>query len=256
MRYMTLRSLAAAGALLALLLTAPQTQVAAAGAPDSTAFRGASRVGAIFGSSADRPNHHFCSGAVVASPTRDIVVTAAHCVIAPGTGRARGGLTFAPGYHDGTRPFGTWSVATVVADSDWTVHGSQNADVAFLILRPDSSGRRIQDAAGAEALAFNPVAGTPAVAVGYPSRTDRPVYCASRLRRFNAHQLEFDCPGLPGGTSGGPLLVGTAPDAHSRGAVVGVIGGYQEGGDTDDISYSSYFGASIAAVYRAAVARG
>jgi V8-like Glu-specific endopeptidase len=256
MRFMTLRSLATAGALLALLLTAPPTQVAAAGAPDSTAFGGASRVGAIFGSSATRPDHHFCTGAVVDSPTRDIVVTAAHCVIAPGTGRARGGLTFVPGYHDGRRPFGTWSVAVVVADTGWTDHGSQNADVAFLILRPDAAGRRIQDAAGAEALAFNPRPGTPAVAVGYPTRTDRPVHCASRLRRLNAHQLEFDCPGLPGGTSGGPFLVGTSTDARTRGAVAGVIGGYEEGGDTDDVSYSSYFGPSIAAVYRAAVARG
>jgi V8-like Glu-specific endopeptidase len=256
MQYVTPRSLATAGALLALLIAAPQTQVAVAGAPDSTAFRGAARVGAIFGSSAGRPNHHFCSGAVVESPTRDIVVTAAHCVIAPGTGRARDGLTFVPGYHDGSRPFGTWSVATVVADGAWAVHGSQNSDVAFLILRPDHSGRRIQDAAGAEALAFNPKAGTPAVAVGYPTRTDRPVYCGSRLRRLGTHQLEFDCPGLPGGTSGGPFLVGTTPDARTRGAVAGVIGGYQEGGDTDDVSYSSYFGPSIAAVYRAAVARG
>jgi V8-like Glu-specific endopeptidase len=256
MRYMTLRSLVAAAALLALLLTAPQAQLAAAGAPDSISFRGASRVGAIFASSADRPNHHFCSGAVVDSPTRDIVVTAAHCVISPGTGRARSGLTFVPGYHDRIRPFGTWSVATVVAARDWTVHGDQDSDVAFLILRPDRSGRRIQDAAGAETLAFNPVAGTRAVAVGYPSRRERPVYCASRLRRLGAHQLEFDCPGLPGGTSGGPFLVGTSPDARTRGAVVGVIGGYQAGGDTDDISYSPYFGPAIAAVYRAAVARG
>ncbi len=256
MRYMTLRSLAAAGAMLAVLLTAPQTQVSAAGATDSTAFGGASRVGAIFGSSAAHPDHHFCTGAVVDSPTRDIVVTAAHCVIAPGTGRARGGLTFVPGYHDRRRPFGTWSVATVVADSGWTARGNQNSDVAFLILRPDAAGRRIQDVAGAEALAFNPRPGTRAVAIGYPSRTDRPVHCSSRLRRFNAHQLEFDCPGLPGGTSGGPFLVGVAADARTRGAVAGVIGGYEGGGATANVSYSAYFGPSIAAVYRAAVARG
>ncbi|MEY9872873.1 V8-like Glu-specific endopeptidase [Streptacidiphilus sp. MAP12-33] len=253
---MTLRSLAAAGALLALLLTAPQSQVAAAGVPDSTAFGGDSPVGAVFGASADMPDHHFCSGAVVDSPTRDIVVTAAHCVMAPGTGRARGGLTFVPGYHDGARPYGTWSVATVVADSDWTVQGSEDSDVAFLILRPNASGRRIQDVAGAESLAFNPAPGSAAVAVGYPSRSDLPVFCSAHLRRFSAHQFEFDCPGLSGGTSGAPLLLGTSPGARGRGAVAGVIGGYEQGGDSTDVSYSSYFGPAAAAVYRAAVSRG
>ncbi|MEZ0065851.1 V8-like Glu-specific endopeptidase [Streptacidiphilus sp. MAP12-20] len=254
---MTLRSLTAVGVLLACILAAaPQDQVAAAGAPDSTAFGGASRIGAIFGASAGRPDHHFCSGAVVESPSRDIVVTAAHCVIGPGTGRARGGLTFVPGFHDGRRPFGTWSVATVVADAAWTTRGSADDDVAFLILRPDAAGHRIQDATGAEALSFNPVPGTRAVTVGYPSRTDRPVYCSSTLRSFGPHQLEFDCPGLPGGTSGGPMLTGVDAAAHGRGAVAGVIGGYEEGGDTDDVSYSSYFGPAIAAVYRAALAHG
>ncbi|WP_198035276.1 trypsin-like serine peptidase [Streptacidiphilus rugosus] len=254
---MTLRSLTALGALLACILAAtPQSRVAAAGAPESTPFGGASRIGAIFGASAGRPDHHFCSGAVVDSPSHDIVVTAAHCVIGPGTGRARGGLTFVPGYHDGLRPFGTWSVATVVAGAAWTTRGSTDDDVAFLILRPDAAGHRIQDATGAEALAFNPATGTRAVTVGYPSRTERPVFCASTLRAFRAHQLEFDCPGLPGGTSGGPMLAGVDAAARGRGAVVGVIGGYEGGGDTDDVSYTSYFGPAIAAVYRAALAHG
>jgi hypothetical protein len=254
MRFMTLRSMGLLGALIALMLVGPQDQDAGA-APDSTIFRGASRVGAIFGASAGRPDHHFCSGAVVESPTRDIVVTAAHCVIAPGSSHSRAGLTFVPGYHDGQRPYGTWSVATVVADTAWTRYGNPADDVAFLILRPDD-GHRIQDATGAEALAFNPRPGTRAVAVGYPSRTERPVYCASSLRSFSAHQIEFDCPGLPGGTSGGPMLTGLRAGARGRGAVAGVIGGYQEGGTTDDVSYSSYFGPTIAAVYRAALAHG
>jgi hypothetical protein len=257
---MTLRSLTAAvgaGVLLAVILVvAPGSRASATVTPQSTAFRGVSRVGAVFGASAGRPDHHFCSGAVVDSPTRDIVVTAAHCVIAPGTGRARSGLSFVPGYHDGLRPYGTWRVATVVAGAAWTRSGNPNDDVAFLVLRPAPGGRRVQDLTGAEALAFNPVPGTRAVTVGYPSRTDRPVFCTSTLRAFGPHQLEFDCPGLPGGTSGGPMLIGVGPGATGHGAVAGVIGGYQEGGDRDDVSYSSYFGPAIASVYRAAILHG
>jgi hypothetical protein len=35
--------------------------------------------------------------------------------------------------------------------------------------------------------------------------------------------------------------------------VVGVIGGYQLGGDTDDVSYSPYFGDDVQHLYQLAV---
>ena len=38
--------------------------------------------------------------------------------------------------------------------------------------------------------------------------------------------------------------------------MVGVIGGYQQGGDTPQISYSSVLGANAAALYETAVAGG
>ena len=38
--------------------------------------------------------------------------------------------------------------------------------------------------------------------------------------------------------------------------VVGVIGGYQEGGDTPQVSYSPAFGAAVAVLYQTAQASG
>ncbi len=38
--------------------------------------------------------------------------------------------------------------------------------------------------------------------------------------------------------------------------MIGVIGGYEQGGLTPQISYSSWFGANVAALYRRAVAGG
>jgi hypothetical protein len=37
------------------------------------------------------------------------------------------------------------------------------------------------------------------------------------------------------------------------GVVIGVIGGYEQGGDTPSVSYSPRFGRAVAALYRAAV---
>jgi hypothetical protein len=41
-----------------------------------------------------------------------------------------------------------------------------------------------------------------------------------------------------------------------RGTVVGVIGGYQTGGNDPDVSYSISFGDDVRALYRTAVAKG
>ena len=69
--------------------------------------------------------------------------------------------------------------------------------------------------------------------------------------RQSASQLRFDCGGFTGGTSGSPWV--THFNLRTRnGTIVGVIGGYQEGGDTAAISYSSYLGAAVQRLYRQA----
>ena len=68
-------------------------------------------------------------------------------------------------------------------------------------------------------------------------------------------QLEFDCDGYSDGTSGGPFL-SEVDQATGQGLVIGVIGGYQQGGDTPDVSYSPVLGTNAAALYRKAVSGG
>jgi hypothetical protein len=70
-----------------------------------------------------------------------------------------------------------------------------------------------------------------------------------------SHQLEFDCGGYANGTSGGPFLADVNPKT-GQGAVIGVIGGYEQGGLTPQVSYSSVFGSNVAALYRAAATDG
>ena len=53
--------------------------------------------------------------------------------------------------------------------------------------------------------------------------------------------MEFDCGGYTNGTSGGPFLANVHP-ATGLGTVIGVIGGYEQGGDTPSVSYSARFG--------------
>jgi hypothetical protein len=62
---------------------------------------------------------------------------------------------------------------------------------------------------------------------------------------------KFACADFTGGTSGSPWI--TRFDAGTRtGTIVGVIGGYQEGGDTPAVSYSAYLSDDIRSLYQQA----
>lgn len=80
-----------------------------------------------------------------------------------------------------------------------------------------------------------------------------PITCVNLTSRFSSTQLRFDCGGYTGGTSGSPWVTKFSPGSHA-GTIVGVIGGYQQGGDTPSVSSSVRFGPAILALYRQAVA--
>jgi len=215
------------------------------------AFTGTPQVGALFTTSAGQPNQHFCTAAVVDSPSRDLVITAAHCVA--GTS---GTLDFVPGYNQGSEPYGVWTVTKVYVDQAWSSSSSQDDDFAFLRVSRPGSSVPVEDVTGAERLDTSAPASRELVQViGYPDATNQPVTCQNPIKQPMADQLEFDCDGYTDGTSGGPFLSGIDP-ATGQGVVIGVIGGYQQGGDTPQVSYSAVLGANAAALYRDAVAGG
>ncbi|MBS2964646.1 trypsin-like serine protease [Actinocrinis puniceicyclus] len=218
-------------------------------------FAGLPQVGALFPYDGNGTGAHFCSGSVVASSGGDIVATAAHCVYDTYAGAYVGGVEFVPGYHDGVQPYGVWQVARALVAPQWIDDADPDYDVAFLVVRQPGSGRRIQDVVGADELGVDASVGGMTQVVGYPLDAQRPVTCTAPVKLFSATQLEFDCGGFPEGTSGGPFLAGVDP-ATGRSTVVGVIGGYQLGGETPDISYSAYFGDTVAALFRQAEAVG
>jgi hypothetical protein len=90
--------------------------------------------------------------------------------------------------------------------------------------------------------------------IGYPDGKSEPITCTARARSFDhGHQMVFDCDDYTDGTSGGPFLAHVNPETGD-GWVIGVIGGYQEGGDTPNVSYSPRFFSAIEDLYETAVA--
>jgi hypothetical protein len=91
--------------------------------------------------------------------------------------------------------------------------------------------------------------------IGYPGDADQPLSCVNWAKGFSATQLEFDCDGYTDGTSGGPFLAGPS-GTSGQVTVIGVIGGYEQGGDTAEVSYAEAFGPAVSALYQRAVAGG
>jgi V8-like Glu-specific endopeptidase len=216
---------------------------------DGQDFSGTPAVGALFTMSAGKLASHFCTGSVVDSPHGDLVITAAHCV-AGGSG-----MVFVPGYDRGRAPYGIWTVTKVYTDHAWTSSENPDDDVAFLRVSQAGSVTPIEDVTGAEQLETGSAVRQLVEVIGYPDSGDQPIACRNWTREPMPDQLEFDCGGYTDGTSGGPFLADVNP-LNGQGTVIGVIGGYEQGGLTPQISYSSLFGANVAALYQVAVAGG
>ncbi len=212
-------------------------------------FAGTPAVGALFTMSKGKLGRHFCTASVIGSPHGDLVITAAHCV----TGTS--GIVFVPGYDRGTAPYGIWTVTKIYVDRSWTSSSNPDDDVAFLRVSQAGSTVPIEDVTGAEALKTGTPARQLVEVIGYPDSGSQPIVCRNWTREPMSEQLEFDCGGYTDGTSGGPFLANVNP-LTGQGRVIGVIGGYEQGGLTPQVSYSSMFGANVAALYRQAVAGG
>jgi hypothetical protein len=198
--------------------------------------RGSSAVGVLL----LRGQHPFCTASIVNSPRGNLIITAAHCL----GRRLASTLMFAPYYYDESAPLGEWQVTGQVFPPGWFPYGNINQDFAFLTVQGD-----VQARAGAESLGFSlPVPAS--VRVEAYSLTGRLTICDRRpgvIAVAGQHQLSFACPGYQKASSGGPFLTGV--DRQGLGTIVGVIGGYQHGGSTSFMSYSSPFGGILHKLY-------
>ena len=213
-------------------------------------FAGTPAVGALFTVSAGRLGSHFCTASVIHSPNGDLVITAAHCVSGTSVG-----VAFVPGYDGGAAPYGVWTVTRVYLDASWGSSSDPDDDVAFLRVSQAGSTVPIEDVTGAEQLETGTPARQLVEVIGYPDSSDEAIACRNWTTEPLPDQLEFDCGGYSDGTSGGPFLASVNP-LNGQGIVIGVIGGYEQGGLTADVSYSAVFGANVAALYHEAVAGG
>ena len=195
-------------------------------------------------------NPRFCTAAAVDSTTGNLVVTAAHCV---DWSRFETNLEYVPDYSDGRAPYGVWPVQAITVPAGWRKHHVAGLDLAFLTVAA-VPGRQVQAVTGGLAMRFGLGYDQPIEAVGYNDRSTLPIRCATRSFQFGQGEMESLCGGFSDGTSGAPWVVDYDP-RDGAGTLLGVLGGYEWGGDYQWASYSPHFGVAMQAVFRVAELR-
>ncbi len=205
------------------------------GTPTATSFAGTPTVGPLFRDGLAQD--HGCTASVVASPRRDLVLTAAHCVFGTASG-----WQFAPGYDKGSTPYGVWTVAHAYVDPRWIADQDPQHDYAILQLADQRSGGRevgVQDVVGANILGQAPGSHRTITDVAYNAGIDdQAIRCTTGVYVTDGFP-SFNCHGYVGGSSGSPWLYAVPGTRLTY--VVGVIAGLHQGGCFEYTSYSPAF---------------
>ncbi len=205
------------------------------------------RVGAVFlGGGA----LHTCSGAVLASPAGDLILTAAHCLAGDVDARFVPGLDGGvPPEDGGVPPEGGVRIEAVYLDPRWVRDQDPLADYAIARVRTVDGDGLEAVADGGLRLGTTPAAGTDVTVTGYAAGVGGgPATCRAPTEPARQGFPVLRCGGLVAGFSGAPWITGSV--------VSGVIGGLDGGGCADEVSYSAPFDGAVAALLARAEAGG
>ncbi|WP_284741486.1 trypsin-like serine peptidase [Amycolatopsis sp. RTGN1] len=192
-----------------------------------------------------------CTATVVPSATKDVALTAGHCV--------NGGLdrfdnpikivnvVFVPGYDHGKAPHGVFPVRAFAWSNTYSGPMSGTDDDAVIALDP-VDGRHVADVAGTQDVSFaRPPSPVDTTMLGYPvsqAAGGEALFSCARPATLKANSVtttwNTDCD-LAGGSSGGPWLRGFDP-ATGRGTIFSVTsrGTMTEDGVTTDLSGAAF----------------
>jgi len=213
-------------------------------------------VGKIFFTLGD--TDYTCSGTLVRGNGGYVVVTAAHCVT-NGHGQWAVNWTFAPGYKDGTEPYGRYTARRFFVSPRWKgPAASERYDVAFVRVSPaPPHGRKSQPARPPAGLPISFAASQTAArraqayVFGYPALPPYSGlylnYCAGPAASSAARKgsARMAC-AMTAGDSGGPWLTGFSPQADA--GTITAVTAYKLSGDLRTL-YGTVLGPNARALY-------
>ncbi|GGV22554.1 peptidase [Actinomadura cremea] len=172
---------------------------------------------------------YYCSASTINSSNRNTIWTAGHCVT-DGSRNWYSNFTFVPDFHDGKRPYGTWTARSWAAPNGYFDGKNHRYDMAAIALNL-SNGRRVGDVVGYQGYRFgegyNETTFHDTRAFGYPQNTHpaRSGISSSKLRfcvgyaATDALYKRIGCD-MGGGSSGGPWIT-EMPLSRGWGYIIG-----------------------------------
>jgi hypothetical protein len=164
----------------------------------------------------------YCSGTAINSPSRQLVLTAGHCLNAGAEYRGNlwfRDILFVPAYTAGKAPFGAFPAQSnkIFAAPQWTNRNNSDFDVGAFLAHPNNQGVNVADAVGGGAtIALGLSRKQRFASFGYPGNAQRMQGCNSPY--IGDDRLSFPLPGpptlgigchwAPGASGGGWLIEG------------------------------------------------
>jgi V8-like Glu-specific endopeptidase len=164
----------------------------------------------------------YCSATAIDSPSRKLVLTAAHCVnsgprFPNGDNAWSSFLQFVPAYSGTTAPFGAFIAhrRSVFALRQWVEFGNPNFDVGAVVMGPNAEGVNVADAVGGgAAIATDLSRRQDFQTFGYPGKVRWMQGCdspyvgddASTYRIPGPPTIAIRCHWAPGASGGGWLI--------------------------------------------------
>jgi V8-like Glu-specific endopeptidase len=166
----------------------------------------------------------YCSGTAINSPTRQLVLTAAHCVNSGPVDGTRFSfwsayMEFVPAFSGGQAPFGAFVAqrTKVYALTPWVKRGNPNFDMGAFLTYPNAAAQNVADAVGGGVgVALDLSRRQQFQTFGYPGRIgylqqcDSPFVGSDRntYRLGGKPTMSIRCHWAPGASGGGWLIDG------------------------------------------------
>ena len=165
----------------------------------------------------------FCSGTAINSPSRQLVLTAGHCVNSGPVDGTRFSfwstyMEFVPAYNGGQAPFGAFVAqrGEVYALTPWVRRGNPNFDMGAFLAYPNAAAQNVADTVGGVGIAVDLSRRQQFQTFGYPGRIgylqqcDSPFVGSDRntYRLGGKPTMSIRCHWNPGASGGGWLING------------------------------------------------
>lgn len=196
--------------------------------------------GKVFFTKPSDGKNYVCSASALNSNSKQMAITAGHCVHEGNGGNWMKNWMYVPQYRNGDRPYGTFVAKQMRTFNGWINDGNLNWDVAMVTTWPQGSDKLV-NRTGGNGLSWNYSREQDITINGYPGNKDNGEvqwYCEGRTSDSGG-KLALGC-NFGGGSSGGPWM-----RVFNQSSGLGQTNGVTSTVDSAGVNRSSYFGDSV-----------